>query len=524
MKFNEKFFEAEKFWTRRAIESISGNHLVCAGFLGKLKEYEFEKALMNGLPATDGSVAPTSAAKAYASTEFDWPVAYEAERFLRERIEVFLEKNRFARALAQRMNAETGTDFFEWIDHLVLWPGDASALSGAGFVRVEQTETPNGEAVYEHPKVTLPRVLLSSGPIKSSLVIALRPESVADFMGRHNLSGEAEGEPFSRYRRLTVAEENGSVLEAVERRAYRGFRSARVGPEKLAAIVRAAELWRTRRRSWTADEEGFTAAEGILERVLGLVGPDLACQLFFEAEREYWQWRNRAAQIQKQRQDHLGLGWGNHDHHTFRSSRAHFSRLIQFLLKLGFEKRERYYAGAEAGWGAQILEQRVAGIVVFADVDLMPEETRLDFSTEKLPPAPRLGTVGLWVGLHGESFLQAGMHHLEARFDFDVLRAQLQQCGVNTMKPFSDFEFLRQAFTEGERWPVRRERAEELLRQGLITREQFEQFTAEGALGSHLENLQRHGGFKGFNQKSVSVVIAATDPRKRHFETDSVAA
>ena len=31
------------------------------------------------------------------------------------------------------------------------------------------------------------------------------------------------------------------------------------------------------------------------------------------------------ARIQKRRQDLLGLGWANHDHHTFRSSRAHFA-------------------------------------------------------------------------------------------------------------------------------------------------------------------------------------------------------
>jgi len=192
--------------------------------------------------------------------------------------------------------------------------------------------------------------------------------------------------------------------------------------------------------------------------------------------------------------------------------------LIEFLLKLGFQKRERYYAGSEAGWGAQISEQPMVGIVVFADVDLMPEETQIDFSIHKLPAAPHLGTVGLWCGLHGESFLEAGMHHLEARFDFGLLRDQLKECGVNTMKPFSDFDFLRQAFTEGERWPVRRERAERLLSDKLITQQQFDQFLKEGALGSHLENLQRHGGFKGFNQKSVSVVISATDPRKKHFE------
>ena len=110
------------------------------------------------------------------------------------------------------------------------------------------------------------------------------------------------------------------------------------------------------------------------------------------------------------------------------------------------------------------------------------------------------------------------MHHLEARFDYQLLRDQLKELGVNTMNPFSNFEFLRQAFTEGERWSVDRERAQRLLDAQLITQAQFEKFTTEGAIGSHLENLQRHGGFKGFNQKSVSVIISATDPRISHFE------
>jgi hypothetical protein len=54
-----------------------------------------------------------------------------------------------------------------------------------------------------------------------------------------------------------------------------------------------------------------------------------------------------------------------------------------------------------------------------------------------------------------------------------------------------------------------------LRTQNLITGEQFDQFTKDGVIGSHLENLQRKGGFKGFNQKSVSVIISATDPRKQ---------
>lgn len=344
--------------------------------------------------------------------------------------------------------------------------------------------------------------------------VALRPESVADLVAALSLDSPIEGAPYSRLRRVLVSEGKGTRLEALERNGYGGFVLAPLEASDLRNIIQARELWRTRRRDCASEAEGFSAAAGILEEVIGLVGPDLACQYFFEEERRYWESRNRAAQVQKRRQDGLGLGWGNHDHHTFRSSRERFVDLIGFLTRLGFEKRERFYAGAEAGWGAQVCEQATVGIVVFADVDLQPEETRIDFSGARLAPAAKLGTVGLWVGLHGESLMHAGMHHLEARFDFELARAQLERQGVRTMKPFSDFEFLRQAFTEGERWPVREERIDGLLRQGLITKELGERFMREGALGSHLENLQRRGGYKGFNQNAVSVIISATDPRK----------
>ena len=453
---------------------------------------------------------------------FDWPLAYEGEKFIRARLADFLANNSFARRLAARMQDETGTDFFEWVDHLVLSPDDETALVKAGFVHDKKAETGRAatvrersrDIVLEHPHATLPRVLLRRGKSNPS-VVAIKLEFVADFITANHLTVEPEGEPRSRYRRVIVSVEKGSQLEAVERRAYRGFVPAKLKKGELAAILKTSEIFSTRPRYNEADAEGFVAANKRLRQAIKLVGRDIACHLFFEAERAYWERRNRAARFQKFRQDTLGLGWGNHDHHTFRCSRAHFADLIRFLDTLGFHKRERFYAGAEAGWGAQISEQPVTGVVVFADVDLMPGETSIDFSVSKLPPAPRLGTVGLWTGLHGESFLQAGMHHLEARFDFASLRDQLQSNGLNLMKPFSDFEFLRQAFTEGERWPVSAGRAERLASAGLITPEQRDKFITEGAIGSHLENLQRHGGFKGFNQKSVSAVISATDPRKQ---------
>jgi len=442
---------------------------------------------------------------------FDWPLAFAAEDYLRQAIATFLARNRFAQTLATRMRLETGTDFFEWIDYLTLPESAGAALQDLGFEH-DKVETPHGETVLKHPRATLPRVVIRSQ--EADAVVALRPENLADFVAAHSLIGRIEGSPYARLRRVVASAENGTRLDAIERNGYRGFIAAPLHFADLKSILEARELWRIRRRRCGSDSAGFIEAREILHDVTKLVGEDLACQFFFEEARRYWERRNHAAQIQKRRQDQLGLGWGNHDHHTFRSSREHFVDVIEFFLRLGFTKRERYYTGAEAGWGAQIMEQPTVGIVVFADVDLMPEETEVDFSSVRLAPAKKLGTVGLWVGLHGESFLEAGMHHLEARFDFDALREQLEKEGVRMMKPFSDFRFLRQAFSEGELWPVAPGRLDHLRRAGLITPEQAEKFASEGALGSHLENLQRHGGFKGFNQKSVSVIINATDPRK----------
>jgi hypothetical protein len=55
---------------------------------------------------------------------------------------LFLERNTFARRLADRMRTETAPDFFEWTDHLVLAPGEDTALREAGFVPDALEETP----------------------------------------------------------------------------------------------------------------------------------------------------------------------------------------------------------------------------------------------------------------------------------------------------------------------------------------------------------------------------------------------
>ena len=449
---------------------------------------------------------------------FDWPLCYDAENYVTAKIEAFLARNRFAQLLAERMIKETGTLLLDWTDHIVVSPAEMQELHAIGYRKEASAEAASGQTVFWHPEAMLPRIVVEASQSRTDFPsgIAIRVDDISDFIAAHHLEGEPEGAPFSQFRCLRVAEENGTRFEVVQRRGYRGYLPRKTS--NAADLLTAKELWQTRSRLFSNDEEGFAHTQGVLDRVIELVGRDIACNIVFEHERTYWQSRNRAAQLQKARQDKLGLGWANHDHHTFRSSRRHFVDLMRALEKLGFERRERYYTGAQAGWGAQILEQPVEGIVAFCDVDLLPEETEIDFSRVQLSDSAKLGTIGLWVGLHGESLLEAGMHHLECRFDYALLREQLAELNVSTMKPFSDLPFLKQAFTEGERWPVHRERLDRLREEGLIDAKQFDQFLREGAIGSHLENLQRKGGFKGFNQKSVSVIIEATDPRIQHAQ------
>ncbi len=454
---------------------------------------------------------------------FNWKRWPETEAFVDGLIASALEGNRFAANLADRMVRETSTRFKVWVDHLVVGDSDGltRTLEGLGYER-QLTAYASDTPVHGHDGGMFPRIAIAKGAGPEVREVAIRVDSVASFSRAHDLGLALPGYPLGPYRVGRIAGE-GTSLAVVERRGYLGFdpfsgdmaRMGRMSPQATRGALASRELWEGRRRRFDDDAEGFAATEATLADVIELAGgPDLACHLVFEVERDYWQSRNRAARVQKSRQDALGLGWANHDHHTFRGSRRFFPRLIAMFRSLGFRIRERFHAGEQAGWGAQILDHPTTGIVIFADLDLAPDEASHDFARKALPELPRPNTVGLWVALHGESILEAGMHHLEAQFDFDALRDDLKaEAGIEMMQPFSTFPFLRQAFTPGERWAVDPRRLDRALANGQITPEQHAKFATEGAIGSHLEDLERREGFKGFNQQAVGAILAAVDPR-----------
>lgn len=442
---------------------------------------------------------------------FAWQCQPKAEALALRLLEEFCIANPHINDLRQDLLKQTSTRLFDWVDHLVVNRSDEldAELETVGYV--SQHATPSYR-LLNHPGAQLPRVVVWDRD-NASAGVAINVDRIADFLMVRGKKGWIEGGVLSPFRRCCICTDNGISLWAIERRGTELIEPVYPDEGYLDRYHEAFEKWQSRPRHLENEDEAMQRTLLLAEELVQSLGEDLAASVVLEVERKYWQARNTAGQLQKNRQDRLGMGWANHDHHTFRSSRKHFSHLVRLFEMLGFHCRERFYAGQEAGWGAQVMENPRAKLVLFLDVDLAPHELEGDFSHHPLPPLDHLGTIGLWCALHGDSILNAGMHHLEAQFMFDELTHDLGGLNIRMMDPFSNFPYLRQAFTEGEIWHVDPRRVNQVVAAGKISKEHGEKFLSYGAVGSHLENLQRREGYKGFNQNNVSVIIKKTDPR-----------
>lgn len=450
--------------------------------------------------------------------DFVWEVQPAAARWLHSAVASFADKNRLIAALAGALHDRTGTRLVDWLDYLA-FDGASLTASPAELRAVGYAADHREDYVWRHALGMFPPVITNA----ACPGVALRCESVEAGLERlpaaiglrpRKLDQGTSAPPGSPLRIASLDPQAEVQVWLVERHGCSHCAAPPAHSDQLESAGRHAAAFFGRQRSFDRFEQGFAHTRSLFAAAAADLETAWACDLFFAAERAYWQSRNHAGRVQYERQQRLGLGWANHDHHTYRSSRAAFAHLVATLEHMGFVGRERFYAGREAGWGAQVLEQPECGVVIFADVDLSPDEVAGDFAHEPLAERDELGTVGLWCALHGEAFFEAGMHHLECQFDFNAARVQLAELGVETMAPFTDFPFLKQAFTKGEVWPVDPQRIDRLRERELITPEQAERFQRQGALGSHLEILERNEGYKGFNQTGISEIITRTDPRR----------
>lgn len=441
--------------------------------------------------------------------EFLWHKYPEAWQKLQGQIEKYKEMHPGINELSHRLYTTAGARLIDYIDYLVVdsesWVND---LLHMGYTR-------NG-MLFTHQAALLPQVVLSTDSIKkTNNGIAIKVDNIAHFLMAHGLTRptEIEGGTGSGFRRSEVFSVHGVSLWVVERRQAGIMQPVPRQPGYLRLYERTLDNWLTRPRFFTDEKAAMEHTLALAERQVMEAGKDLAAYLFFEAERRYWLSRNRAAGVLKYYLDRVGVGWAGHDHHTFRSSRKNFSKLLKFFTTLGFQLRERFFAGEEAGWGAQVVEHPVIGITLFLDVDLTADELDIEFLSHGLPEQAKVGTIGLWCALHGDSIFESGLHHLAVLADFEQLTTVMAKENVKMMKPFSTIPYLRQAFTHGEMWPVEDHRLQKLLKNDIISPESAKKFASYGAVGSHVENIQREDGYKGFSQKEVSQIIKETNPQ-----------
>jgi hypothetical protein len=451
----------------------------------------------------------------HMSQIFRWELHPEAEKFVDALIAECVAGNAAARAFESQL-ADVHVRLRDIVDYISL-SGKSAALTVTGLGYAVEVVSMEG-VVYRHYGADLPKIRIyphHEGEPKL-LGLAVRCDSVTAFAQKHACAS-IEGTPGGYFSKTRVVSPGDRIwFCAVERRGVNCILPIYAHASILSDIEEARRIWNASRfGQWSAFNapDGVEARLAAVRRIKEFLHEDLARAVIFEEERAYWQSRNESGQFQKVLQDQVGIGWANSDHHTFRSSRQCFRQLIQLFLVLGFVPRERFYAGDDAGWGAQVLEAP-DGLVVFADVDLMPEEKDHDFAEHPLAPGPKLGTIGLWCALHGESILEAGMHHLEIKCDFQAKRAEEERSG-RRMLVFNDSPELKQAFTAGARWAVSEARLQDLASRGLITPEQARVFAETGAIGSHLEILERAWGYKGFKKAGISQIISSTDPRKQ---------
>lgn len=407
-----------------------------------------------------------------------------------------------AQAFSTSLLEGTGVRLRDILDHLT-FDDDFTAE------RIESAGWTMADDVWRHDGGYFPEFIRRPGPPTAWF----RVESVDCFAHAHHPAHAIEGTSHGPARSVLAFIGDGTRFGAFERAGYSGFEIPTVDPSLVRVARIHLQAFLARRRQFDTVEQGLDHTEALVDAAVGELGPHWACDLWLRAERAYWMSRCRSGRLQKERQDAIGVGWCNIDHHTYDGSRRHYRDTIRILEKLGYELREMLYAGELAGWGSQILEQPTLKSTIFADVDLAPDELAIDFAHEELPDLPQHKRAGILSVLHGESILEAGLNHVAGLYDHRALQAQLRAEGIETMMPFSDFPQLYQELTHGDWAAVDPERVDLLEAEGHIPPEEAEQIRVNGAIVAHLENIERNDGFKGFNRDGIDSVLRKLDPR-----------
>ena len=431
-----------------------------------------------------------------------WERQSDAEAFLLKNIEVFLKDCPDLSKFSKELLDCTAVRLRDLVDHISFSDVEVeSDLHKLGW-------KPFGEGIFENESGFFPAFIRST-----SAELWFRVEDVANFLNVRGIHSPISGVEFGRCRKAIIFVAGSLKVGVIERNGYRDYGVPFVTNDEIKSAKLHLQVFRSRRRQFDTIEQGLAHTERLIDQSVLEIGSDWSCDLWLRAEREYWMRNCAAGRLQKIRQDAIGIGWANIDHHTYDGSRKHFRHTIRILKKLGYQLREMLYAGELAGWGSQVLWQPAIRSTVFADVDLAPNELTIDFAHEVLTNLSKHRRAGLLSELLGESILEAGLNHVAGLFSQSHFRDQAGKSGIEMMKPFTDWPHLYQELTTGDWAAVDPNRVDILLASGHIEIDEAEKLSLQGSIVTHFENIERNDGFKGFNRDGIDGVLKKLDPR-----------
>ncbi|MDB5296188.1 MAG: hypothetical protein JWO31_2171, partial [Phycisphaerales bacterium] len=156
---------------------------------------------------------PTVSPSTSVFDQYKWEPQPDAERLVQRLVADFLGSNAWAAAFADRLYKDAGVRFADVVDHVHVPPAAASVADvlAAGFEPV-----PADRHAYAHPGGIFPTLVV--GP-PADHGVAVRVESVADFLAIHGMCAEHTGRPGDRVRTAPVVPAAAGVpgLAVVER-------------------------------------------------------------------------------------------------------------------------------------------------------------------------------------------------------------------------------------------------------------------------------------------------------------------
>ncbi len=223
-----------------------------------------------------------------APTQFDWQTQPKAACLVHDLLNEACSRSHFLRHLGDRLKKETGTRLIDWI-HSFLIPSRSDrkqVLLEAGYQTISTS-------LYRHQGGLFPDIYLKPEQLFEEGEIFIKVESVADFLLAQGLvETPIEGEAYAVVRRACVDLSPAQKVWVIESHGERGIDPAEY-PTPTASLVMKlvhyAEKFRLRKRHFETNAEGFSHTLQLVRQAIQDLGPNRTCDLFFAAERAYWQ-------------------------------------------------------------------------------------------------------------------------------------------------------------------------------------------------------------------------------------------